>query len=296
MLYLSLRHYEYAVAVSKAGSMSAAAQVLNVSQPSLSVAIKNIETHLGQPLFLRGRGVPIRPTGFALGFLERAEALLAQAAALENPKTVEAARHLRFGCSFDLAPAWLASSMRVLRKVLPDVQMVPEVSDFETLAAQVASGHLDCALTYDLGLDASFEKDAVVRVQPHAFFSKNDPLSQAGSVSLAQLAERPLVLCDEGLSIRHMVSLFAGQGLRPTIAHRVASLEVMRSFAGNDEGVGISYSLPSGQHSYDGTNVAQVPIVDEVAAENIVVAYRADMAAVAPIKEVVEALASLQKP
>ena len=119
---------------------------------------------------------------------------------------------------------------------------------------------MDCALTYDLGLDASFEKDAVVRVQPHAFFSKNDPLSQAGSVSLAQLAERPLVLCDEGLSIRHMVSLFAGQGLRPTIAHRVASLEVMRSFAGNDEGVGISYSLPSGDHSYDRTYVAQVPL------------------------------------
>ena len=274
--------------------MSAAAEVLNVSQPSLTVAIQTIEAHLGKPLFLRGRGQPIRPTGFAFGFLERAEALLAQAAALENPKSEGSGRAFRLGCFADLAPEWLAPALKAMRAAVPDLQVIPEVADFETLAHRVALGRLDLAITYDLGLDASFERNALTRVRPRAFVAGDDPMAECDSVTLAMLEQRPLILFEEGLSIRHMLALFAAQGLRPVVAHRAASLEVMRSLAGNGEGVGISYSVPSGNRSYDGAVVVGVPISDAVAQEDIVAAYRADMAEIAPIAVVMEILREMR--
>ena len=56
MLYISLRQYEYIVAVAEAGSLTRAAEHLNVSQPSLSVAITRVEERLG-PAFPKWRVV-----------------------------------------------------------------------------------------------------------------------------------------------------------------------------------------------------------------------------------------------
>ena len=47
MLHLTLRQLEYVVTVARAGSLSGAATTLNVSQPSLSVALGQVEDTLG---------------------------------------------------------------------------------------------------------------------------------------------------------------------------------------------------------------------------------------------------------
>lgn len=292
MLYLSLRQYEYVLAVAKAGSMSTAAQTLNVSQPALSVAVQSVEKHLGKPLFIRRKGAHLKTTGFAVPFLEKVETLLQAAAELEDPKAVltTARGRMRLGCFSDLAPVWLGPTLKMLRKALPEFDIVPMVADFETLAAEIASGSLDIAITYDLGLDATYERRPLARVQPFAFMGKDDDLAQRNSVALADLKNKPLILFEEGLSIRHMLALFAEQGMRPKVAHRVASLEVMRSFAGNGEGVGISYSAASGGKSYDGAEVVRLQISDSSTVEDIVAVYRADMLEVAPIETVITLL------
>lgn len=292
MLYLTLRQYEYVVAVAKAGSMSAAADILNISQPALSVAVAAVETRLGKALFIRRKGAPIRPTGFAFGFLAEAETLLAHAAQLENPTSEfkTAPQRLRLGCFSDLAPLWLAPSLKKLRGAFVAMDLVPLVADFETLAAQLAEGALDLAITYDLGLDAQFTRHTLASVAPSAFVAADDPLALKSQVTLKELAARELILFEEGLSMRHMFGLFAQQGLRPAVTHRVASLEVMRSFAAHGEGVGISYSAPLSDHSYDGKPLKRIAVSDPAARENIVAVYRADMAEVLPLPQIIAAL------
>ena len=85
MLYLTLRQMEYVVAVARAGSLSAAAVSLNVSQPSLSVALTQVEDHLGESLFLRRKGSPIIPTAFGERYVAEAAELLAMARRLSDP-------------------------------------------------------------------------------------------------------------------------------------------------------------------------------------------------------------------
>ncbi|WP_163312042.1 helix-turn-helix domain-containing protein, partial [Enterobacter cloacae] len=61
---LTLVQLRYLVAVARHGGVTAAARALSVSQPSISVAIDNVEDTLGQKLFVRQRGSGIALTSF----------------------------------------------------------------------------------------------------------------------------------------------------------------------------------------------------------------------------------------
>src|SRR4051812_19031549 len=82
MAGVELTHLRYFQQIAQCGSMTAAARVLKISQPTLTVAVKNLEEQLGTKLLLRGRsGVTLTSTGRELlrhaseifALLERAE-------------------------------------------------------------------------------------------------------------------------------------------------------------------------------------------------------------------------------
>ncbi|WP_406871912.1 LysR family transcriptional regulator [Aminobacter sp. P9b] len=294
MLYITLRQLEYVVAVARAGSLTVAAQQVNVSQPALSVALSQVEDHLRQKLFIRRKGAPVTLTGFGRLFLADAEALLADAARLESPGGLGQRRlqRIMLGVFDDLAPAHLAPLLRLLRARFPEVEIRTRVATFEGLAESLLGGDIDLALTYDLGLDASFHRELYAQVSPQAWFQPDDPLAKASEVTLADLADRPLILSDQGLSIRHMLGLFRSIGVTPNIVHRAASTEVLRSLAANGEGVGISYTNPVGTLSYDGKPLARVPIADAQAREPIVLVFCGEQPA--PLPEIRAAIMAMK--
>lgn len=272
MLRLTLRQLEYVTAVADCGSLTEAAARLNVSQPSLSVALAQVEAQTGLTLFHRRKGARIVPGPAAPAFLDRAREVLALAATLEDPAALDRAAEgrLRLGCFQDLAPHWLPRAMARLRAALPGVQIAPVAAGFARLAEDLREGRMDLAISYDLGLDASVGRIVLDHAVPHAFLPPDDPLAARDGLRLADLAARPLILFEEGLSIRHMLRLFQAQGLHPVVRHRVATLEIMRSLAAHGEGVGISYTSPASELSYDGAPVAARPIGDPSAREPVV--------------------------
>ncbi len=61
---MRLEQLEYFVAAADAGSISAAAQRLTISQPAVSAALKSLEEEVGAPLLCRGNhGVDLTPLG-----------------------------------------------------------------------------------------------------------------------------------------------------------------------------------------------------------------------------------------
>ena len=288
MLSITLRQLEYAVAVGRAQSVTLAAAALNVSQPSLSVALAQLEAHLGKPLFLRRPGGPMAATSFGRGFLEDAERILADLALLTQGGTTRAAP-VALGCFEDLAPLILAPLLARLAVRHPDLTVTPRVGGFEALATELGRGRIDLAITYDLGLDAGFSRTEIARLSPHAVLSRDHPLTRHATLSLADLAGEPLILADQGLSFGHMHALFTRAGLTPRIAHRAASLEIMRSFAANGLGIGLSYTHPATGQSYDGRPLTTRPIADVGPGEPIVlVRHNAN-----PLSASAKALASL---
>ncbi|MEW2912950.1 LysR family transcriptional regulator [Leisingera sp. JC11] len=278
MLYLTLRHYEYICAVSRHGSLSAAAEAVHVSQPALSAALSRIEDHLGHPLFLRRRGAALSLTPQGRLFAEKAQMLLDQAAQLEDPKGAGAGQQrLVLACFSDLAPFLLAPALKALREAMPEIEISHRACGFEPLITALTEGEADLAITYDLGLDAAFSRAELDRYVPHALVPPGHTLAGRSGLTLEELTKFPLVLSQEGMSLQHMLGLFKTHGLVPRIAHRADSLELLRSLAANGEGVGISYSLPPGGMSYDGKPLCAVRVSDPAAEEPVILATHAQL-------------------
>ncbi|MFS4582164.1 LysR family transcriptional regulator [Phaeobacter sp. C3_T13_0] len=271
MLYLTLRHYEYVCAIAKHGSLSAASAAIHVSQPALSTALARIEAQLGEILFLRRRGAAVILTPQGRSFIAQAQTLLEQAARLEQQGTeYTIGQRLTLGCFNDLAPFLLAPVLKSLRAALPGVAIRYRVDHFEPLVAAMVSGDIDIALSYDLGVDVGFARREVSRRRPVALVPQDHMLTSRSQLSLSDLSDQPLILSEEGLSVRHMLGLFKSIGALPRIAHRAASVELLRSLAANGEGIGITYSAPPSKCSYDGKLLVAIAITDKIAEEPLV--------------------------
>ena len=272
MRSVSVRQVAYALAVAEQGGVSAAAAALHVSQPALSVAIAGLEEHLGKPLFIRRKGEPVVLTSFGRGFVAEAAQVLAAFDRLVDPDAPVGGQPVVIGCFEDLAPMVLGPILARLGRTCPGPAPTTRVYGFERLAEAVLGGEVDFAVTYDLGLDGRFACAAIARLMPHALVGGSHRLAARGEVGLADLAAEPLVLADQGLSVRHILDLFKQRGLAPEIAHRAATLETMRSLVANGLGVGVSYTLPRSPVSYDGRLVHVLKIKDDLPPEPVVLA------------------------
>lgn len=268
-LYLTLRQLDYAVAVARHGGVTAAAEALHVSQPALSVALRELEARLGRPLFLRRPGGRAVPTAFGRGWLAAAEAQLAAIARLAEPDRLEAPP-LRLALFEDLAPVCLAPLI-ARAAALPGLTLETRVLGFEALDAALRRGEADLALTWDLGLGPGVLRQVLARVPPHAVLPPDHPLAALPALRLSDLADQPLILADQGPSLAHLRALFTRAGIAPQVAHRPATLELMRSHAANGLGVGLSYTNPAARVAPDGRPFVTRAIAD-AGAEPVILA------------------------
>lgn len=289
MLSITLRQYEYIVAVAEARSVTAAAARLHVSQPSLSVAISRVEEILGERIFLRRKGSVIVVTPFGHRLVERARDLLALAQEIE--KASDANRPVVVGCFEDIAPWYLAPILDVLQRQVPAQAFRGQEGRFASLSRDLAEGKADVALSYDIGFEGRFERLKLRSVVPVAFLPQGHPLSDQPSLTLEQIAEHPLILSSEGLSVGYIQSLFDALNLAPRIAHRASSLELMRSFAAHGMGIGISYSNPPGHISYDGGALVTLPISSPSAAADLFLFWSGSRAQSPDLQPIVQAIA-----
>ena len=95
-LRFTLRQLEYLVAVGHAGSVTLAAERMNVSAPSISTALAQLEAELGLPLFIRKhtQGMIVTPSGReiireAISTLAAARTLMSGAQAYQERKILE---------------------------------------------------------------------------------------------------------------------------------------------------------------------------------------------------------------
>ena len=272
---LTLAQLRYLVAVARHGSVTAAARALNVSQPSISVAIDNVEDTLGQKLFVRQRGSGIALTSFGRSAVAKAKQVLADADELMGLGSREAdvAGELVLGCFEDLAPYFAPALIRAFSQKCPSVAVIVRDETFETLGRRLADSAVDLGLTYDLGLPAHFARVQLHELRPHALLPADHALAGEDTVSLAQLAAHPLITTDQPHSWQHMLDLFLSRGLSPVAQSSTSSFELQRSMVANGFGVAVSYTRPHGDMSYDGLPLVCKPLSDPLPMQRIILAH-----------------------
>jgi DNA-binding transcriptional LysR family regulator len=275
ILSLTLKQIRYTVAAADCGSVTAAAAQMNVSQPSVSMAIAAVEAHYGRKLFARQRGRGMTLTAFGRGFVTEARGVLDRAGGLVRlaDRNAPVSGEVALGCFTDISPYYVPALLERFASATPAVSVNFRDAGFDALAAQLESGTIDLALTYNLGLSARIERITLLSLAPYAMLSADHPLARSRSVSLRQLARYPLILTDQALSWQHVLELFQRVGAQVSVYTRASSFELQRGMVANGLGTAIAYTRPVGDRSYDGRSLAIRPISDRLPDQHILLAW-----------------------
>jgi DNA-binding transcriptional LysR family regulator len=146
---MSLRQFEYALAVAAEGSVTAAAELLHVAQPSMSQQIRGLERELGVKLFAR-TPTGLVPTVVGRAFLREAEVAVSasrRARATARAGADELVGELVVAVQMGFGTRQLPGALGPLRRRFPRVEVTvfeePSSAELERLARR---GVLDLAL------------------------------------------------------------------------------------------------------------------------------------------------------
>ncbi|WP_396655840.1 LysR family transcriptional regulator [Microbacterium sp.] len=135
--------------VYRLGSITAAAEALNLSQPAVSHALKRLRQHFDDPLFVRSRS-GVRPTHLAATIYEEVGGPITQLATVAEEKTrfdpQSSTRRFRIALTDLGEAALLPRILRVMARSGPGIRVVAERLDITTIGARVASGDVDAAI------------------------------------------------------------------------------------------------------------------------------------------------------
>lgn len=211
---------ELLVAVAELGSMGAAAQRLDITQPSASRSLARFERRCGLTLLERTpRGSRLTPQGalvvdWARDVLEAAERLTLSTAALRSSHTSELTVAASMTVAEYLVPMWLAS----FRSSYPHVGVKLSVDNSEHVLEAIAEGRVDLGFVETSAVHRDLQtrvvgRDHIVVVVPpgHPWSRRRRPLT------LTELAAVPLVLRERGSGTRQaLVDALERGGLQMT--------------------------------------------------------------------------------
>ncbi|WP_170479508.1 hydrogen peroxide-inducible genes activator [Ruegeria arenilitoris] len=144
----TLRQLEYIVTVSRLGRFSQAAEVLNVSQPSLSAQIATVEQELGIRIFERSRG-GVQTTAKGEDFIERAQKILVDVQDLRHAMVSDApvGGRLRLGVLPSIGPYLLPQVIKEVHHARPGLRVVVREENTRDLEHGLKSGRFDLIIS-----------------------------------------------------------------------------------------------------------------------------------------------------
>jgi DNA-binding transcriptional LysR family regulator len=277
MIPYTLRQLRYFVGAVESGSVAQASRALNISQPSISAAIKGLEEAFGVQLLIRhhASGVSLTPVG--LRFYRHAIELLRHSREFEGNALAEndgLSGQIELGCYVTFAPLFVPRLLGGFREKFPGINVRVRDGVQHVLTEGLTSGAFDLALLYDFGLEPSIDRVVLMpNVVPHAVLPKEHWLATEATVSLRMLASEPLVLLDVPPSGGYFRSLFDELGLTPNVAYSSPSLEMVRGLVGRGLGYSVLATKPASNLTYDGNEVVTVPLSDSLPSSVLVLAW-----------------------
>jgi DNA-binding transcriptional LysR family regulator len=217
---LKLAQLRLVAAIEDNGSVSGAAEALNLSQPAASRMVAELEASFGAALCERlARGVRLTPLGSALA--RHARSVLQQLAEAERElgdlkegRRGAVALGAVSGPAFALAP----SAVIALREKAPEIELSVKIDSSNVLARDLLAGRLDLLLARvpdDLEAE-DFDALPVGVEEARIVARRGHPLSARGPASLADLAQCEWVMQPRGTPLtRALEGLFVAARLPP---------------------------------------------------------------------------------
>ncbi|MCJ2088266.1 LysR substrate-binding domain-containing protein [Methylobacterium sp. E-005] len=237
---LSLRDLEYVIAIADEGHFGRAAERCNISQPTLSVQVRKLETALGVVLFERSkRRVLLTEIGQVI--VRQARVVLAEAQRLlalaSEGRGSPLTGRLILAAIQTLGPYFFPLVLRPLREEYPLLSLSLQESRTAGIVEGLRDGRIDAALV-SLPVPQHGLTVAPLFVEPFWLACPAEhALARGGALSATEITGPDLLLLDEGNCLRDQAIAACGAG--SSVGRHATSLETLRSMVA----AGAGYTL-----------------------------------------------------
>lgn len=207
---VTVRQLRYFKALAETRHFGRAAQMCNISQPALSMQIKEFEAELDVAL-IEQRKNGVRLTGDGEEVAERAGEILLKIRELEDiasDRGGELGRKLSLGVIPTVAPYILPAALPELQRRFPELDLMLHEAQTAHLLDDVADGVLDVAL---LALPAGDERfDTEVLFEDRFLLAMPEGAPMPETIEVDELRAEKLILLEEGHCLRDQALAVCG--------------------------------------------------------------------------------------
>jgi aminoethylphosphonate catabolism LysR family transcriptional regulator len=260
--------------VAEHGGFTAAARVLNVSQPTLTIQVKELEDTYGVELLIRrSRRVELTEAGAQLLQITRGIMKFCdEAHDLLTAHRNSTKGHLRLAT---VGPFHATEILAAFRRNHPDVEISTLLGNSQRTLEHIINFEAEVAILAHVPEDSRVEMIPYRTHRVIAFVNRDHPWFKRKSVKLRDLAGQPLVLREQGSTTRRAFeAAMAEQGYRIKPVFEIESREGV--WKAVEQGLGISVVADFEFVSHP--NLHALNISDEIITTRYSIAYRKERA------------------
>jgi len=242
MFSVTPRRLEVFVCVVETAGFGAAAEALDISQPSVSSHMRALEKLAGTELFERHPGTSPQLTEAGKLLYVYAKDTIEQAKAIEI-QLGRLPRTLRFAAQRFVATSLLAKPLDAFSTAYPGVELVARTGTFEEVQALYSSGAVDLVFFMSDGQVPGMTGTAMGRYRLAFLASPTHPLAGRERISVQTLASHPFISAYRGSYFGRCLDNMLRQAGFPTpmLGSQAQEFSVVRDMI--MAGMGISLSL-----------------------------------------------------
>jgi DNA-binding transcriptional LysR family regulator len=227
-----LQHLITFCRVVEEGSFTRAAQMLNMTQPSVTKQVGALEDHLGIQLFARhGKQVRVTPAGHLVyGYAKQVQHLIQQCEAAVQELRTPGGGHITVGCVHTIGLFTLPDLLAEFAREHPRVKINVKTGTNAETVAMLLHGEVDLGITTTPHVDE--------RLESYKLF--DDPLMVVASpeyaaqlprdLSLSDLARQPMIAYVRGSKFRTTTDLLLEQvGISPNVIMEFDNHEAIKT-------------------------------------------------------------------
>lgn len=250
---MNVQHIRYFIAACQYKNISRAAEKINVSQSSVSAAIKKLEKRYGVPLIKRQKiGFELTDEGKA--FFALAEKLSEHIEQVENIMTDMANKHhtIRLGIPPMAGSILLPTMLSHFSSKYPEINTSYVEDGGNALFRKMKENLLDIILVPENIVQITNEYNCVTvaKFEDVCCVSKEHPLAKNKTISTEELLKYPMVVFSETFYHHDdILNLFEEKDTKPNICYRTTQLSIMEQLIVKNNAIGFLFKERADQVS-----------------------------------------------
>ena len=246
--FMNLNQLKYFSAVCEYRSVSKAASVLHISQPSVSNSIKELEQEFDVILFNRFHG-GMEPTAYGETLYNLSKDLLLKAEQTEHimKDVLKKSRVIRLGIPPMIGSLFLSRIFKIMEQKFPDVKLHIIEGGRSELLKKLSDNHVDMIfIPHNDLMNSAFTFRHIANLEIVCCISGDNPLSVKSQLTPSDLNGVPIVLFDDSFFQTYKIKKwFSSAGVEPDIIFQTQQLSTVQSVVADGVAAGFLFKALS---------------------------------------------------